>query len=511
MDKRMQRMREKQKKRRELLAKQLGVGHADNLSLALSSKTESAARAVIKRPASASEHFSSKVPKAKIPRLENQKPSLWSLNKDNKDSDGELNVYKDSSTFLKGTQSLNPHNDYCQNYVDTGQRPQNFIRDVGLAERFGEYPKLKDLIRLKDEQIRSTNTPPTYLKCDLTKFDMRKLGCKFDVLLIDPPLQEYKKRAGLPLNGSEASWDDVLSLEIDEVAASRSFVFLWCGSSDGLDSGRMCLKKWGFRRCEDICWIKTNLKQTYPSLEDESLFVRTKEHCLMGIKGTVRRSTDGDFIHANVDIDLIIEEEQEPGSGEKPEEIFHLIEHFCLGRRRLHLYGRDTSIRPGWLTVGPQLTNSNFDRETYSNQFKSTDENPTGNLTGCTEEIERLRPKTPPPREKKNERGGHSGPPSRGGRGRGAPTPRRGNGNAPSVSATPSHPVPRDVGQSTAPTALAPSYSQFHDVLDGARSYRDSKNPGVRKRDSGRDWAPTRRDGGHMTSRKPSHSNYSSR
>ncbi|CAF87312.1 unnamed protein product, partial [Tetraodon nigroviridis] len=40
-------------------------------------------------------------------------------------------VYKDSSTFLKGTQSLNPHNDYCQHFVDTGHRPQNFIRDVG--------------------------------------------------------------------------------------------------------------------------------------------------------------------------------------------------------------------------------------------------------------------------------------------------------------------------------------------------------------------------------------------
>lgn len=31
----------------------------------------------------------------------------------------------------------------------------------------------------------------------------------------------------------------------------------------------------------------------------------------MGIKGTVKRSTDGDFIHANVDIDLIITEEPE--------------------------------------------------------------------------------------------------------------------------------------------------------------------------------------------------------
>ena len=33
----------------------------------------------------------------------------------------------------------------------------------------------------------------------------------------------------------------------------------------------------------------------------------------MGIKGTVRRSTDGDFIHANVDIDLIIDEELKVG------------------------------------------------------------------------------------------------------------------------------------------------------------------------------------------------------
>ena len=48
----------------------------------------------------------------------------------------------------------------------------------------------------------------------------------------------------------------------------------------------------------------------------------------MGIKGTVRRSTDGDFIHANVDIDLIIDEEPEVGSLDKPGEIkFNRIEN----------------------------------------------------------------------------------------------------------------------------------------------------------------------------------------
>ena len=144
-----------------------------------------------------------------------------------------------------------------------------------------------------------------------------------------------------------------MELDIGEVAAPRSFIFLWCGSSDGLDLGRVCLRRWGFRRCEDICWIKTNADAPGHSknLEPKAVFQRTKvlninsflldhiftemtfplkEHCLMGIKGTVRRSTDGDFIHANVDIDLIITEEPEYGSLEKPSEIFNIIEHFCL-------------------------------------------------------------------------------------------------------------------------------------------------------------------------------------
>lgn len=38
--------------------------------------------------------------------------------------------------LFQGTQSLNPHNDYCQHFVDTGHRPQNFIRDVGKCYCF---------------------------------------------------------------------------------------------------------------------------------------------------------------------------------------------------------------------------------------------------------------------------------------------------------------------------------------------------------------------------------------
>jgi hypothetical protein len=36
----------------------------------------------------------------------------------------------------------------------------------------------------------------------------------------------------------------------------------------------------------------------------------------------------------------------------KPPETYTLIENFCLGLRRLELFGRKHSLRPGWVTVG---------------------------------------------------------------------------------------------------------------------------------------------------------------
>uniref|UniRef100_A0A6B2EDV5 N(6)-adenosine-methyltransferase non-catalytic subunit METTL14 n=1 Tax=Phlebotomus kandelakii TaxID=1109342 RepID=A0A6B2EDV5_9DIPT len=364
-------VKERSQKRKRLLAQTLGVSSVEDLKYILGTAEQEETSS----PKSARDD-DDKTPSSKKSHTENL-------------------FYRDSSTFLKGTQSSNPHNDYCQHFVDTGQRPQNFIRDVGLADRFEEYPKLRELIRLKDELIAETASPPMYLQADMKTLDLKTLGTKYDVILIEPPLEEYAKGgAGVASGASRAfwSWEEILDLEIGELAAHRSFVFLWCGSSEGLDMGRNCLRKWGFRRCEDISWIRTNINNPGHSkiLESKAVFQRTKEHCLMGIKGTVRRSTDGDFIHANVDIDLIISEEEEFGSFEKPIEIFHIIEHFCLGRRRLHIFGRDSSIRPGWLTIGPELTNSNYNSELYASYFSDN------TTTGCTDRIEALRPKSPP-------------------------------------------------------------------------------------------------------------------
>jgi mRNA m6A methyltransferase non-catalytic subunit len=117
---------------------------------------------------------------------------------------------------------MGPKNDYCQHFVDTGQRPHNFIRDPGLAERFEEYPKLRELIKLKDELIFKTNLPfndPLYFKCDLINKDnndqtinefplMQHVGTEFDVIIIEPPLEEYQLTNGVHFN-RYYSWEEV--------------------------------------------------------------------------------------------------------------------------------------------------------------------------------------------------------------------------------------------------------------------------------------------------------------
>ena len=73
---------------------------------------------------------------------------------------------------------------------------------------------------------------------------------------------------------------------------------------------RGSLRKWGFRRCEDISWIKSNREtgRNHHWLPN-SVLTATTEHCLVGIRGTVRRNYDGNIIHANVDTDVMLSEE----------------------------------------------------------------------------------------------------------------------------------------------------------------------------------------------------------
>lgn len=258
--------------------------------------------------------------------------------------------------------------------------------------------------------MRERATPPAYLRCDLRTFPLASLGSQFDVILVDPPWDEYARRAAAL--GGDASceswtWEEICALKVEDLADTPCFLFLWCGSLEGVNHGRSCLAKWGFRRVEDICWLKTNLKGGLGSGVvdgEDTVLVPCKEHCLMGMRGSVRRSSDGHLLHANVDTDVIVAEEPPFGGSAKPEELYHLIEHFAQGRRRVELFGCDHNIRPGWLTLGSALSSSNFEARAYAEQFGHAQEwvAPNGNpqpgapwLLGSTPEIEELRPKSP--------------------------------------------------------------------------------------------------------------------
>lgn len=171
--------------------------------------------------------------------------------------------------------------------------------------------------------MAQTAHPPCYLPFS----ELQALPpSKFDVILVDPPFS------------STFTWDTLANLPVPTLAADPSFVFLWVGSGagDGLERGREILYRWGYRRCEDVVWIKTNKESNlgpgvshrvhfiFPNKSlltkisvisaprvnlhshtktdppTSSLFARTKQHCLIGIRGTVRRSTDSWFVHCNV-------------------------------------------------------------------------------------------------------------------------------------------------------------------------------------------------------------------
>jgi len=163
------------------------------------------------------------------------------------------------------------------------------------------YPALRRLMDLKSQLVITHSHPPLYhpLPSSSPADILTSLSPKrFDVILITPT----------------STWDETSNLPIRQISADPGFVFLWVGQGDsnGLERGRECFAKWGFRRAEDIVWIKTNKRNEDDKGRGTSgggLSASQKEHCLMGIRGTVRRSTDTRFVHCNIDTDVMVWED----------------------------------------------------------------------------------------------------------------------------------------------------------------------------------------------------------
>ncbi|KAK1442017.1 n6-adenosine-methyltransferase non-catalytic subunit [Babesia gibsoni] len=355
-------------------------------------------------------------------------------------NDEELmdNMERRAYISIKGRERI--QNDYNQRFVETGERPQNFVRDVGEGRRFGEYPKLDRLLNLKREIISKRATPARYIRADLRNFEFDGLRILFDVVLINPPWRTQKMRE----NNMNFGWtyeDLIENIPVDRIVDAMSFCFIWCDFYT-LDDARNALRHWGFRKCEDICWLKTNAKwgsgsmrcsdnikvKDIDAIYPPALLHKTTERCLVGLRGPIRRNEDDYFVHSNLDTDVIISEEPDPKirldmelklqleegpdlqmkmdehlieANPKPDEIFDIIDRFCLGRRKLELFGRDATVRNGWVTVGPGISKTNYNPDEFikwttgNSCWPQVQDYRGGRLMGTSEEIESLRPKSP--------------------------------------------------------------------------------------------------------------------
>ncbi|WVR09721.1 hypothetical protein IAU60_006797 [Kwoniella sp. DSM 27419] len=349
-------------------------------------------------------------------------------------------------------------NDHTAWYGASGEFGSNYVLGAKEGQICEEYPALRKLMDLKSALVEHNSHPPLFLPLPSTSPDdlQTALGSvKFDVILIN----------------RLSSWEATASLPVRQISADPGFVFLWVGKGDeeGLERGRECLAKWGFRRAEDIVWVKTNRGrgEVLPASlvrhdadsevidgdvgQDEAgsdgrpplmvadnggLLASQKEHCLMGIRGTVRRSTDMRFVHCNVDTDVMIwEQGEQAGNGDSvashlPPYLYTLIENFCLGTRRLELFSpapRD-SQRRGWVTSsifplsdGSASTDilidheqvAQFEETTYASMIPQADGRP---VLPFSFEVDALRPKSPQrkPRNLPNAgSSGQGGPPGR--------------------------------------------------------------------------------------------------
>ena len=70
-----------------------------------------------------------------------------------------------------------------------------------------------------------------------------------------------------------------------------------------MELGRECLEIWGYKRVDELIWVKTNqLQRLIRTGRTGHWLNHSKEHCLVGIKGNpqINRNLDCDVLLAEV-------------------------------------------------------------------------------------------------------------------------------------------------------------------------------------------------------------------
>lgn len=197
--------------------------------------------------------------------------------------------------------------------------------------------------------------PPQWIQCDLRFFDMSLLG-KFSVIMADPPWDIH-----MELPYGTMSDDEMRKLNIPALQ-DEGVIFLWV-TGRAMELGRECLALWGYERCDEIIWVKTNqLQRIIRTGRTGHWLNHGKEHCLVGVKGNPKD------INRGLDCDVIVAEVR--ATSHKPDEIYGIIERLSPGTRKIELFGRVHNVQPNWITLGNQLSGVRLVEPSLVNAFK---------------------------------------------------------------------------------------------------------------------------------------------
>lgn len=188
--------------------------------------------------------------------------------------------------------------------------------------------------------FETADLPSQWINCDLRHFDLSTLG-KYDAIMLDPPWDIHMNLPYGTLKDKEMK-----ALKIRQLQ-DHGVCFLWV-TGRALELGRECLTEWGYRRVEELVWIKTNQSgKIVRSGRTGHWLNHSKEHCLIGVKG------DTSKLNRNIDSDVILGEVRE--TSRKPDEVYDIIERMAPGGRKLEVFARPHNRRKGWMSLGNQL------------------------------------------------------------------------------------------------------------------------------------------------------------
>ncbi|KAK4421476.1 N6-adenosine-methyltransferase MT-A70-like [Sesamum alatum] len=196
---------------------------------------------------------------------------------------------------------------------------------------------------------------PQWINCDIRSFRMDILG-QFGVIMADPPWDIHME---LPY-GTMAD-DEMRTLNVPALQTD-GLIFLWV-TGRAMELGRECLELWGYKRVEEIIWVKTNqLQRIIRTGRTGHWLNHSKEHCLVGVKGNPE-------VNRNIDTDVIVAEVRE--TSRKPDEMYPMLERISPRTRKLELFARMHNVQAGWLSLGNQLQGVRLVDEGLRARFKA--------------------------------------------------------------------------------------------------------------------------------------------